>query len=391
MKAGIASATVVVLVITSLALAIYADSIPASWARVNENGFGNPDNQSVSCLVDFNNQLYAAATNYVTGAQLWRMQSDQTWTAVVSNGFGSARNGNIDHLLAFNGQLYAATENSTDGAEIWRSANGTDWTRVVPAGFWDPTNAEVSSFAVFGDKLYAATFSYTTTHGAQIWRSSTGNPSDWTRVVANGFGDPHNVGVLSFAVFNGYLYAGTNSLLWSDYSSTGSEVWRSSDGSNWRQVNADGFGAVYNTATSALTPFNGYLYASTTTSPGHGVEVWRCQACAGQDWVKVADNGFGKAETRGMSALEVFQGYLYLAVGNRITGMEVWRTANGTTWERVGADGLGNPHNWASYWDHALLAWQDRLYVGTWNIHGGGEVRMYLHQQVFLPVILRRR
>jgi hypothetical protein len=391
MKVGIASATVVVLVTLGLALAIHADGVPSGWDRVNESGFGNPNNQSVPCLAGFNNQLYAAATNYVTGAQIWRMQSNLTWDSVASDGFGTGKNGNINHLMAFNGQLYAATENSTDGGEVWRSPNGTDWTRVVPAGFGDPTNAEVFGFAVFGDKLYASTFSYTTTHGAQIWRTGTGNSSDWARVVVNGFGDAHNVGVLSFAVFDGYLYAGTNSLLWTDFSSTGGEVWRSSDGSNWQQVNADGFGVVYNAGIPALASFNGFLYASTTPPAGHGVEVWRCQACAGQDWTKVVDNGLGNADTRGMSALEVFQDRLYLAVGNRVTGMEVWRSANGTSWEKVGAAGLASAYNWAPYWDHSLVAWQDKLYVGTWNIHAGGEVCMYLHQRVFLPMALRRR
>jgi len=391
MRARVVAISWIVLFALGLVLAIHADGITPGWARVNDSGFGNPNNQSIPSLAGLSDQLYAAATNYTGGAQIWRMQSDLTWTSVVSDGFGSAQNGNINHLAAFNGQLYACTENSTDGGEVWRSPNGKDWTRVVPAGFWDPTNAEVFSFAVFGDKLYASTFSYTTTHGAQIWRSSTGNSPDWTRVVANGFGDAHNVGILSFEAFGSYLYAGTNSLVWTDFSSTGGEVWRSSDGANWRQVNADGFGAVYNTAVSALASFNGYLYASTTPSAGHGIEVWRCQTCAGQDWVKVVDNGLGNADTRGMSALEVFQSHLYLAVGNRVTGMEVWRTANGTNWEKTGSAGFGNAHNWASYWDHALVVFRGCLYLGTWNVSDGGEVWMYLHQRVFLPVVLRRR
>ena len=64
----------------------------------------------------------------------------------------------------------------------------------------------------------------------------------WEQVVGdltgggggNGFGDENNDGVSSMAVFRGYLYVGT-------YRSTGCEVWRSSDGTTWEQVDTGGF------------------------------------------------------------------------------------------------------------------------------------------------------
>ena len=106
---------------------------------------------------------------------------------------------------------------------------------------------------------------------------------------------------------------------------TGGEVWRSNtgDSGSWVQVNTDGFGDAGNLIVTALAAFKGHLYASTYHRRGAGAQIWRCQVCDGSGWEKVVDNGFGNPDTRGMSALEVFNEHLYFVVGNYVTGMEV--------------------------------------------------------------------
>lgn len=204
-------------------LTITAQDMTQNWTQVNPNGFGDPSNGMTSALSPFNGQLYAG-TSSDNGAQIWR-RSGTSWSPVITNGFGITRNAAIDHLFPFNGQLYAGTSNEVNGGEIWRSSNGLNWTGVVTQGFGDPTNGEIMRFAVFSNTLYASTWSYTTTHGAEVWRSNTGNPGDWSRVATNGFnGDTNNGTVLSSETFNGYLYAGTANF------TTGGEVWRSSSG-----------------------------------------------------------------------------------------------------------------------------------------------------------------
>ena len=42
-----------------------------------------------------------------------------------------------------------------------------------------------------------------------------------------------------------------------------------------------------------------------------------------------------------------------------------------------------------SYWDGSVTVFNDRLYVGTLNRANGGEVWLYLHKQVHLPLVLR--
>ena len=139
---------------------------------------------------------------------------------------------------------------------------------------------------------------------------------------------------------------------------------------------------------SALAVFKDTLYASTRGATGFGAQVWRCQECTGGDWSQVVDNGFGDANTNRPSALEVLDDRLYFVVGNNFTGLEVWRTADGTNWEQVGFAGFGNANNRGTYWDNAVAVHGNTLYVGTGNWTEGGEVWLYQHR-VYLPQTLK--
>ena len=365
----------------------FAPGVPG-WKQVNINGFGDQRNSGIWTLARFDGQLYAGTYNPDTGAQLWR--TGNSWTAVFTDGFGSAYNVGIDHLVEFKGDLYAGTCNETDsgsnGGQIWRSDTGNpgDWQMVASGGFTSTNNSEAFRFAVFNNQLYAATWN--PTDGGELWRSSNGDNGTWAPVVTGGFGDADNKVFVSLAEFNSYLYAGTDN-------QSGAEVWRSSSGDSgsWTRVVAGGFGDSYNWSIT-LEPFNGYLYAGTynykdSDNPGH--ELWRCQQCDGTDWEQVPiAKGFGDTENRAIRSLIVFDNVLYALTYNRTTGMEVWRTTDGTNWEQVGPDGLGDSNNYEVGWDSAVAVFNDSLYIGTKNWANGGEVWQLLHQ-VFLPLVLR--
>jgi hypothetical protein len=353
----------------------FAVGVP-DWTQVNINGFGDRWNSIVSALEPFGGQLYAATVHYL-GTQLWRSSDGKTWSSVMTGGFGTAANYGTDHLLKFNGQLYAGTWNCADdncntsnGGQIWRSPDGTTWTEVVSGGFSDPVNGEIYSLAEFGNKLYAATWTYDdTVHGGEVWRSDSGDSGTWSRVVSNGFnGDTQNWAVRSFATMGGYLYAGTQN------TSTGGEVWRTSNGTSWTQVNTDGFGDADSYDLNSLAVFGGRLYAGIGHASGAGAEIWRCQTCDGTDWTQVADNGLGDPATRTEPRLEPFGGRLFLVVRNRVTGIQVWlcRTCDGTDWTQVGFAGLGDSNN--QHYADLTAVFADRLYIGTDNRANGGEV-----------------
>jgi len=364
----------------------YSAGVPG-WTQSNLNGFGNPDNAFVLSLYPFGGKLYAGTVNLTgAGAQLWRLEGGG-WSSVMTDGFGNPSNDGIDDMIEFNGELYAGTwADEINGGEIWRSSAGSAWSRVVSSGFGDPTNGEVLQFAVFDGQLYGSTWSWTDTHGAEIWRSSTGDSGSWSQVVSDGFdGDSSNFGIL-LEVHEGYMYAVTSN------DSTGTEVWRTADGTGFAQVNADGFGSVDNWGVSSLADFGGSFYAG-VGNDATGSQIWRCDVCDGSDWDQVVGDGFGDVQNLRVEALIPFGNQLYAVTFNQMTGMEVWRSPDGVTWAQVNPDGFGDGNNWAPYWDNSATVFDDTLYIGTRNWANGGEVWQLLHeaeiQHIYLPLIRR--
>jgi len=375
----------------------YVIGVPG-WLQSNINGFGDRLNYSAGSLAVFNGQLYAGThNNNVTGAQLWRTGSP--WTSVMTNGFGDPSNYTIVHMAEFNGNLYASTSawdyvnNLSLGARVYRSSNGTTWSSITTG--IDSSNSTITRFAVFNNKIYASTGSGTTAHGAEIWRSDTGDSSTWSQVVANGDGNAQNSGIPSMQVFNGYLYAGVNNLntAVTPNTSTGGQVWRTNDGTTWTTVTTNGFGNTDNFAARSFAVFNGSLYVGVTsynfaTWTSTGGKIFRCATCDGSDWSSVVTDGFGDTNNQNINGMIAFDNALYAVTTNSRTGMEVWRTTNGTTWVQVNPDGFGNSNNTATYYNNNTVVFNNALYIGASNSANGGQV-WQLQPQLFLPLILR--
>jgi hypothetical protein len=346
------------------------------WEQVNTSGFGEVGNDTIQALSTFGGSIYAGTSNEA-GAQLWRSTDGESWTSITTDGFGDVKNLAVDHLYEFDGSFYAGTQNAdnpsqSNGGEVWRSDSGDagTWNQVVSGGFGDSVNGGIYRFIAFNNQLYASTFSWdTSTHGGEIWRSSSGDSESWSRVVSDGFGDSNNASALSFAVFDGYIYVGTQNFV------SGGEVWRSDTGNDtsWEQVNADGFGTLNNTSIPALAAFDGYLYAVTRND--NGAQVWRCQTCdQGNDWTNVSGDFDGCNQ---VSGLEVYKQKLYLVAGNNANGLEVWRSSNGTDWGQIADGGFDDPNNEFTFRDNSLAVFDYGLFVGTYNGVDGGEIWRY--------------
>src|SRR4030042_3859917 len=146
-------------------------------------------------------------------------------------------------------------------------------------------------FGIFNNTLYAGVGN-PATGSASIYKSSTGDTGTWSE-VASFSNDDHYV--LDLEEFGGYFYAATGS----DDISKPAEVLRSSDGETWVDVVGAGFEAdpvFYNYQTVALEIFNGYLYAGTRKLTGG--QIWRTQN--GTDWEKVAVDDLSANDTGGM-------------------------------------------------------------------------------------------
>lgn len=366
----------------------FAPGVPG-WRQVNINGFGDRRAQWISSLLPFEGSLYAAGYP----ARVWRMTPSGDWSQINTDGFGDGTNTEIDALADFDNYLYAATytwvcddtncnTGHTTGPQIWRSADGGTWQNVTPAGGIGSGDRYVASFAVFDGQLYAGLGYNNTGHGAEIWRTADG--LTWTRVAENGFAnDIYNTDVLSLVVYDGNLYAGTRHGDWHDDDHAngplGGEIWRSDNGTAWTRVNAPGFGTLEAHRVESLVVFqNGlYAYVSHVGGTAAGADVWRCTKaiCAEQaDWTKVAENGFGVPQNQYLYTGAVFGGYLYGAVYNATTGMQLWRTANGSDWEKATPyDGFGNSNNrYVS--NHAMAVFNERLTLGVTNGTNGAGV-----------------
>jgi len=76
---------------------------------------------------------------------------------------------------------------------------------------------------------------------------------------------------------------------------------------------------------------------------------------------------------------------------NDVTGIEVWRSLNGTTWSQVNPDGFGDSNNTSTLWSVGTVAFKNHLYIGTGNGANGGEVWQFVGYPVYLPLVVRNR
>lgn len=357
-----------------------------NWRQVNINGFGNPQ-QYPGALASFGGKLASGTYNFDGGANLWQLNGG--WTQAATGGLGDPTNVGILRLFEFGGQLYAGVDNwdqaanRSAGAQLLRSANGTAWTPVMTGGFGRIDNGGIFAIDAFSGTLYAGTYSYTSTHGAELWRSATGNPGEWQQVAPNGFGTANNRGIWSLATYNGHFYAGTRN------TQSGPEIWRSPDGLNWNKIATGGFGASSLTMVYALEPFNGYLYAGVHSNPSVNTTdaiLWRCQTCDGSDWQAVTPLRFGSSNNRAVESLIVYNRMLYAFTVNAITGMEVWRTSDGASWAQVGFAGMGDANNAYPLYDNATVIHNGNLYVGVWNNYNGGKIWQYIPDRATVDI-----
>lgn len=354
----------------------FAPGVPG-WKQVNINGFGDKTSTGggVSLQV-FGDYLYSGLGN-PHGGQVWRTADGSSWAKITDNGFGNTDNTFVKLGITFNDYFYAGTANPT-GCEIYRTTDGLSWTQVVSGGFGDGSNTAIGTMALFNGYLYVSTYNDLT--GTEIWRSANG--TNWSQVNSDGFGDSNNVGAWTMAVFNNALYVGVQNF------NTGAEIWRTLDGTSWEQVNTDGFGDMHNQWPS-FAVYNGYLYVGTAndtteTHTGTGTQIWR--SANGTTWEQVVGNGFGDSTNGGSDVLLSFEDALYSGTYNRTSGTQIRRTVDGVHWMKIAPDGFGDSNNYSTY---GWAIFKGSLFLATANEANGAEVWRML-RQVYLPLVLRR-
>ncbi len=285
------------------------------------------------------------------------------WQQANSNGFGDPQAGEVSALAVFSGYLYAGIHSDANDARIYRSPDGVTWTPVIEPGFGishDIAPRAILDFIVFNNRLYTSTG-----RGGdpgQIYRTLDG--LNWAPMVIYGFNDQDNVDITALTEYNGMIYAGvTNSV-------TGAQIWRSFTGDNntWTQVAP----AVPGTAAASITglaEFDGGLYAAVESEAP--AQIWQSFGGTSGTWSAVVSDGFGDANTLSTGGMAVFGGYLYVGAGNTAVGAQLWRTIDGATWEQAITPGFGDANNQKV---EMVFVFQSHLYASVRNTATGIEL-----------------
>ncbi|MEW6379667.1 MAG: hypothetical protein AB1611_08660 [bacterium] len=355
---------------------------------------------------------------------LWHYAGAECWEEVVSNGFGEFSNDYAWSMATFQGKLYVGTLNSLRGAEIWSSSTGEQFTWRRVYNTLTASNSGIRCLYADGDKyLYACTSSVS---GADIVR--TGNGYWWIPISRRGLGDMRNTTVRCMARFGEYLYAGTGSKI--------ARLYRSRDGLSWEPVNTGmestlvkypktSVEVINNILVGELEVFNGHLYAFTWTDdlaairgplsrvtlnepilnaahyiPGHtpgytpGFQgenhtvdgnAAAAAAAAVDDTASLAAAADDEKTFKSKYGFLV-PNYFNLQVSRAPGAFEVWRSSNGTNWEKVVGqnDIYGNGMGFSLYDADNLMndlvtcvavfrdqeSQKEHLYLGTGNSEG---------------------
>jgi len=283
------------------------------------------------------------------------------------------------------------------------------WVKVASKGFGDPSNDYAWSMATFQGKLYVGTLNIL--KGAEIWRSSSGEPGTWERVY-NALPGPirSNEGIR-------YLYADNDQFLYACASNlSGAEILRTKNGEDWTVVGKRGLGNIKNTSIRCLIRFGNYLYAGVGNN---GAQL--CRSKNGLDWevvktkpgfdsTKVFDpnTGVWTINNTLIGEMVIFKDKLYaitwtkdlkptviintmkkepskdLKLPQSPGAFEVWRSGDGVNWEKVvGKDdpygnGMGfclrDPAGLENDIVTASVVFRDQLYIGTQNSDGNTSI-----------------
>ena len=153
----------------------------------------------------------------------------------------------------------------------------------------------------------------------------------WTKIANNGIDNPSVIFMFPSVEFHGKLYfwlpsAGQSAV----------PVW-AYDGTTFSHAAADGFGDASNIALNGGVVFDDYLYMSTGNQNGPG-QVWRTQN--GTNWERVGQGTIGGPNENNCSLLGVQGGKLIIVFSNYNTGAQAW-SYDGNVFARANTDGFG--------------------------------------------------
>lgn len=276
---------------------------------VGNHEFGDPNNSAIYDLIEYEGDLYASTSNYVDGAEIWKLSHD-VWSLVEDGGFGGADNTEVRAMVVYGDNLYVSVTNAAlGGGQVWRY-DGSSWVRILH-GYrnW------MLAMAVYNDELYFAASDLSPSMDVMVYKYDWVNPA--IPSSAEDFGNSDNELVNCLYVFEDKLYATTNN-------PNGTEVWVY-DGVSWTTSgDVSDFGA--DNFNSMLWGYNGRLYLA-TANYSSGSELW---VLDGASWIRLENHGIIDPNNIGSvgDSMEfaTFENRMVLGLTNVVSGIEVLMT-----------------------------------------------------------------
>jgi hypothetical protein len=297
----------------------------------DENGFGEPWNKTITAMRLFNNRLYVSTgLNYEYGGQVWYTENGDDWyvtqaTNGLVNSFGNFHtdttypggkkpvSSSVTDLVVSSASgtpvLYAGgtgTTGNLGGCSRMAKLTDSGWVLIVDNNvdvnttgsnenaFGDTTCTDTNtgnfmpwSLADFNNKIFVG---INTGDGTRVLYSPNGSSADgnWFYSVGGDSGIPNGFdGVIHPAYdgqqtnlvypymnmatnlfpFGSNLFGGLITQFVPEYGATadyltGSQIWKTPDGTSWTQVTGNGLGDSHTVIFEGFANFGGTLYVS---------------------------------------------------------------------------------------------------------------------------------
>jgi len=298
-----------------------------------------------------------------------------TWERKTANaGFphrDSAGEFVYDNKMWIMGGWFSGTTGTTTRRDVWDSADGVTWTQVTattPALDW----GEHPTTLVFQNKMWTmggyrvdkvGNNPVTSSSGNQVWNSTDG--ANWSQVVTNGPQWSKRSGAAG-VVFQDkmWIMGGTQ---FENNSAVFNDVWSSSDGQNWTlETNAPGWSAR---AFQHVLVFKGemWLLGGGKYGPGGSNyivnnDVWK--SSDGKNWTRVDQQADWDA--RIWHGATIYNGEMWVLGGAKGSGLasyqnDVWHSSDGVHWEQ--ATKAAGSEIWSPRHEMSIFDFQGKLWV----------------------------
>lgn len=357
--------------------AVFASADSTTWNFSNPSEYTAAAGLTVgSNSIQHTLQTYASDANTMalyhldepSGGSAADVSSYANNATVTSGTFGSAH---LNNGLSFNGTTSKMSAATSASLALTQANTLESWVKLA-SSLTSSNTYQKQTIVDKGD--YQLYFDNET--GKVTYELANNATTDWTQVAGGDIVGSWDLnGKLSV---NALTKVGSNIYAGIGVTVGDAEVWRW-NGSTWTLIGG-GPNAINNSWDSgvsegvyALENDGTNVYAGLGNSAGDG-KVWKWD---GTTWTKIGgdgiNSGWAGATFEQVWALDYYGGKLYAALGSSANDAEVW-SWNGTAWTKIGGDSLNS--GWTTNYEIVSALTNDgtNLYAGLGTTAGDSEV-----------------